>query len=317
MGAGVVPSSEGNTGRTAIARYGRTPRGRRPRARSETSWTGIGRSRVWPRPMVAWSALETGKGNTAMNGRGKSDKPIVLGKRTNKGRGAPRPAESVEERGLTKGNAGQQNRTRTQRRRTLQRELDRVRQVARKDRKERFTALWHHVYNVDRLLGAYLSLKRHAAAGVDGEMWQTYGENLEDNLRDLSERLKRGAYRAKPVRRVFIPKADGRQRPIGVPTLEDKIVQRAAAEVLNAIYEVDFLGFSYGFRPGRSQHNALDALTVGIESRKVNWVLDADIRGFFRRHRPRVAGEVRGAPNRGPARRGSRQKVAERGRAGG
>ena len=123
--------------------------------------------------------------------------------------------------------------------------------------------------------------KRNAAAGVDGETWQHYGEDLEANLQDLSERLKRGAYRAKPVRRAYIPKADGRQRPLGVPALEDKIVQRAVVEVLNAIYEADFLGFSYGFRPGRSPHQALDALAVGIRTKKVNWVLDADIRAFF------------------------------------
>jgi len=145
----------------------------------------------------------------------------------------------------------------------------------------RFTSLWHHVYNVDRLRRAYRSLKRRAAAGVDGETWQHYGEDLEANLEDLSARLRRGAYRAKPVKRTYIPKADGRQRPIGVPALEDKIVQRATVEVLSAIYETDFKGFSYGFRPGRGPHNALDALSVGIERRKVNWVLDADIRGFF------------------------------------
>jgi group II intron reverse transcriptase/maturase len=134
---------------------------------------------------------------------------------------------------------------------------------------------------MERLHAAYLALKRDAAAGVDGETWQHYGEDLEANLQDLAERLKRGAYRAKPVRRAYIPKADGRQRPLGVPTLEDKVVQRAVVEVLNAIYEKDFLGFSYGFRPGRSPHQALDALTVGIMTKKVNWVLDADIRAFF------------------------------------
>src|SRR5256885_1780192 len=128
---------------------------------------------------------------------------------------------------------------------------------------------------------AYFSLKKEAAPGVDGETWRHYGEELERNLQDLSERLKRGAYRAKPVRRVYIPKADGRQRPIGVPVLEDKIVQRATVAVLNAIYETDFLGFSYGFRPRRSAHLALDALAVGIRTKKVNWLLDADIRGFF------------------------------------
>ncbi|MFQ5927784.1 MAG: group II intron reverse transcriptase/maturase [Terriglobia bacterium] len=144
-----------------------------------------------------------------------------------------------------------------------------------------FTTLWHHGYNVDRLREAYLSLKRKAAPGVDRVTWKGYGQNLEQNLQDLSDRLKRGAYRAKPVKRSYIPKEDGRQRPLGVTVLEDKIVQRATAEVLNAVYEIDFLGFSYGFRPGRSQHMALDALAVGIQRRKVNWVLDADIRGFY------------------------------------
>jgi group II intron reverse transcriptase/maturase len=145
----------------------------------------------------------------------------------------------------------------------------------------RFTALLHHVYDITRLRAAYLALKREAAPGVDGETWQHYGEALEDHLQDLAGRLKRGAYRAKPVRRVYISKEDGRQRPLGVPTLEDKIVQRASVEVLNAIYETDFLGFSYGFRPGRSQHDALDALYTGLLTKKVHWVLDVDIRGFF------------------------------------
>jgi RNA-directed DNA polymerase len=145
----------------------------------------------------------------------------------------------------------------------------------------RFTALLHHIYDLKTLRAAYLGLKRDAAAGVDGETWRHYGEQLEENLRDLSDRLKRGAYRAKPVRRVYIAKADGRQRPLGVTALEDKLVQRAMVEVLNAIYETDFLGFSYGFRPGRSQHNALDAIYTGLLTRQVNWVLDLDIRGFF------------------------------------
>jgi group II intron reverse transcriptase/maturase len=159
--------------------------------------------------------------------------------------------------------------------------LERVRQAARKDRKQQFTALLHHVYDIERLRTAYLALQRGAAPGVDGETWKHYGENLEANLRDLSGRLERGAYRAKPVRRAYIPKADGRQRPLGIPALEDKIVQRAAVEVLNAIYETDFLGFSYGSRPGRSPHQALDALSTGIMTKRVNWVLDADLRGFF------------------------------------
>jgi group II intron reverse transcriptase/maturase len=137
------------------------------------------------------------------------------------------------------------------------------------------------VYDVARLRSAYFALKRDAAAGVDGETWRHYGEQLDANLRDLSARLKRGAYRARPVRRAYVPKADGRQRPLGVPTLEDKLVQRAVVEVLNAVYEEDFLGFSYGFRPGKSPHQALDALSAGILTRKVNWVLDADIRSFF------------------------------------
>jgi RNA-directed DNA polymerase len=159
--------------------------------------------------------------------------------------------------------------------------LERIRQAARRDRTLRFTALLHHVYHPDRLRQAYFRLKREAAPGVDGQTWRAYGEALEANLQDLSGRLKRGAYRAKPVRRAYIPKADGRQRPLGVPVVEDKIVQRATVEVLNAIYETDFVGFSYGFRPGRSQHHALDALYTGLLTRKVNWVLDADIRGFF------------------------------------
>jgi group II intron reverse transcriptase/maturase len=145
----------------------------------------------------------------------------------------------------------------------------------------RFTALFHHIYAPGALCAAYLSLKREAAPGVDGETWRHYGEALEINLQNLSHRLKQGAYRAKPVRRVYIPKADGRLRPLGVTALEDKIVQRAAVEVRNAIYETDFLGFSYGFRPKRSQHNALDALYTGLLTKKVNWVLDLDIRGFF------------------------------------
>ena len=159
--------------------------------------------------------------------------------------------------------------------------LERIRHAAQRDKELRFTALWHHVYAVGRLRKAYFALKRDAAAGVDGQTWKQYGEDLESHLQDLSDRLRRGAYRAKPVRRVYIPKADGRQRPIGVMTLEDKIVQRATTEVLSGVYETDFVRFSYGFRPGRSPHDALDALSVGICKKKVNWVLDADIRGFF------------------------------------
>jgi RNA-directed DNA polymerase len=213
------------------------------------------------------------------NGRGKSDSCVVPTKSPNKA--GTVAAEAMEGRRLAKGNSLESNAFRTQCRSDAPSALERVRQAARKDRKQRFTALLHHVYDTQRLRDAYLALKRDAAAGVDGETWQHYGENLEGNLRDLAERLKRGAYRAKPVRRAYIPKTDGRQRPLGVPALEDKIVQRAVVEVLNAIYEADFLGFSYGFRPARSAHLALDALAVGIMTRKVNWVLDADIRSFF------------------------------------
>ena len=214
-----------------------------------------------------------------MDGRGKSDSPVVPGKLLNK---AEEPAaEAAEGRGLAKGNSPERNALRTQRRDSALSALERVRQAAREDRKQRFTALLHHVYAVERLRAAYFALKREAAAGIDGETWRHYGENLDGNLQDLSSRLQRGAYRAKPVRRAYIPKADGRVRPLGVPTLEDKIVQRAVAEVLSAIYEIDFLGFSYGFRPGRSPHAALDALSVGLLTKRVNWVLDADIRGFF------------------------------------
>jgi len=163
----------------------------------------------------------------------------------------------------------------------LQSAMERIRQAACRDKQLRFTTLWHHVYDIEHLRGAYFTLKRNAAPGVDGETWRHYGEQLEDNLKALSDRLKRGAYRAKPVKRAYIPKPDGRQRPLGVTTLEDKIVQRATVEVLNAIYETDFLGFSYGFRPGRSPHDALNALSAGIMTRKVSWVLDADIRGYF------------------------------------
>jgi RNA-directed DNA polymerase len=187
----------------------------------------------------------------------------------------------MEGRGLAKGNLLEQNASRTPSRSDAPSALERIRQAAKEDKEMRFTALLHHIYNPEMLRAAYLGLKKEAAPGVDGETWRHYGEALEDNLQDLSHRLKRGAYRAKPVRRVYIPKADGRQRPLGVPALEDKIVQGAAVEVLNAIYETDFLGFSYGFRPGRSQHRALDALYTGLLTKKVNWVLDLDIRGFF------------------------------------
>ncbi len=155
-----------------------------------------------------------------------------------------------------------------------------VRKAAQEGREQRFTALLHHL-TVGLLRESFYALKRKAAPGVDGIGWQEYETGLEDRLIDLHSRVHRGAYRAKPSRRVYIPKADGRQRPLGIAALEDKIVQQAVVTILNQIYEEDFQGFSYGFRPGRSQHQALDALTVGIKRKRVNWVLDADIRGFF------------------------------------
>ena len=214
-----------------------------------------------------------------MNERGKSDRPEVPRKSPNNARATT--TKGMEGRGLAKGKTHQQNALRTPRREGAPSELERIRQAARRDRKLRFTALLHHVYQPEALRTAYLALKRDAAPGVDGETWRHYGEALEDNLCNLSERLKRGAYRAKPVRRAYIAKTDGRQRPLGVPVLEDKLVQRATVAVLNTIYETDFLGYSYGFRPGRSPHHALDALYTGLLTKKVNWVLDSDIRGYF------------------------------------
>jgi RNA-directed DNA polymerase len=211
--------------------------------------------------------------------RRKSDTAVVPEKLGNAADGST--ADTTEGRVVAKGNPPERNVLRTQSRASTPSALERVRQAAQRDRKQRFTALLHHVYDVARLRAAYLALKRDAAAGVDGETWDSYGQTLEANLQDLSDRVKQGAYRARPVRRAYILKTDGRQRPLGIPALEDKIVQRAVVEVMNAIYETDFLSFSYGFRPGRSPHHALDALTVGIDTRKVSWVLDADIRGFF------------------------------------
>jgi RNA-directed DNA polymerase len=221
-----------------------------------------------------------------MNGSRKSDRPIVATKPANKA-GATRNteeatvAERVERRGLAKGKPPGQNTNRALDRSIVQSALLRIRQAAVKDKRVKFTSLMHHIYNLNTLREAYYGLKREAAPGVDGETWRQYGENLESNLTDLAGRLRRGAYRAKPVRRVFIAKDDGRQRPLGVTALEDKLVQRATITVLNAIYEIDFLGFSYGYRPGKGQHNALDALYTGLLTRRVNWVLDGDISSFF------------------------------------
>src|SRR5215208_1328178 len=213
-----------------------------------------------------------------MHGHEKSDLAIVAAKPTNKAEQSA--AEPVERRAGTKGNAGQQSTYRTQSRISVTQALERIRKVARARKKERFTALFHHL-SIEQLEDSFDELKQNAAPGVDGLTWEAYDADLERNLADLHSRLHRGAYRALPSRRVYIPKPDGRQRPLAVAALEDKIVQRAVVALLNAIYEEDFLGISYGFRPGRGTHDALDALCVGIDSRKVSWILDADIRSFF------------------------------------
>jgi RNA-directed DNA polymerase len=209
---------------------------------------------------------------------GKSDGPVVPAKPPNNTAGAV--AEVVEERGPAEGNTASSTHPGRRAGQGAPSGLERVREVARRDKETRFTALLHHV-TVDRLRAAYRAIRPQAAPGVDGVTWEVYGQDLEVNLRDLHQRLHVGSYRARPSRRSYIPKADGRLRPLGIATLEDKILQRAVVEVLNAVYEADFRGFSYGFRPGRNPHHALDALTVGLWRRKVNWVLDADVRDFF------------------------------------
>ena len=213
-----------------------------------------------------------------MDGHEKSNSAIVAGKSSNK-TGQP-AAETMERRAEAKENANQQITRRAQNRESVSRALERVRNVARQRKKERLTTLFHHI-TTDLLRLSFLALKRDAAPGVDGVTWQDYERDLEQKLSDLHEKIHRGAYRAQPSRRRYIPKADGKQRPLAVAALEDKIVQRATAAVLNQIYEEDFLGFSYGFRPRRGQHDALDALMTGICGSKVRWIIDADIQGFF------------------------------------
>jgi len=217
-----------------------------------------------------------------MHEREKSDPAIGAGKPTNKAEATfvANAAEPVEQRAGAKGNASEQSTHRTQGRERVSQALDRVRKAARLRKEEKLTALLHHI-NVDLLREAFFALKRDAAPGVDGVTWRAYEADLDLKLTDLASRVQRGAYRALPSRRTYIPKADGRQRPLAVAALEDKVVQRATVEVLNCIFEEDFLGFSYGFRPGRGQHNALDALCVGITSKKVNFIFDADVRSFF------------------------------------
>jgi RNA-directed DNA polymerase len=221
-----------------------------------------------------------------MNGSRKSDRPVVAAKlANNKGvaeqEQAEPEAERVERRGLAEGKPREQNTNRAQDREIVQSALERIRQAAVQDKRAKFTSLMPHIYNLSMLREVFYELKRDAAPGVDGETWRQYREQLESNLLEVAGRLRRGAYRAKAVLRRFISKADGRLRPLGITALEDKIVQRAAVTVLNAIYETDFLGFSYGYRPGKGQHQALDALYTGLLTRKVSWVLDGDISGFF------------------------------------
>jgi RNA-directed DNA polymerase len=215
-----------------------------------------------------------------MNEREESHSGIVAVKPANKAEQSA--AESVERRLGTKGNAEQDDTSRTPSREQegASSGLDRVRKAAKEKKEERFTALLHHI-TVDSLEQAFRELRKNAAPGVDGVTWEDYEKDLGRRLEDLHSRVHRGAYRAQPSRRVFIPKPDGRQRPLAIAALEDKIVQRATANVLNAIYEEDFLGFSYGFRPERGAHDAMDALVVGIMTRKVNWILDADIEKFL------------------------------------
>ncbi len=215
---------------------------------------------------------------SSMHGGGESYSGIVPAKQPNKS-GQP-PAEAVEGRPLTKENTSEPNSHRTPCRGSGRSGLERVREAAKKDGKLKFTALLHHV-SIDLLRDSYYSLKKKAAPGVDGVTWEEYGRDLEARLSDLHGRIHRRAYRARPSRRTWISKSDGRKRPLGIAALEDKVVQTAVGTVLNQIWEEDFLGFSYGFRPGRGQQDALDALWVGIVRKKVNWILDLDIRSFL------------------------------------
>jgi RNA-directed DNA polymerase len=215
------------------------------------------------------------------NGKRKSDSNKVPTKFLNEA-AKQRAEEGMEGKTLTEGKAREQNTSRTQKAGDdVPSALDRIRKLAKREKGVKFNNLMHHIYSIERLRKCFFEMKKKAAAGIDKVTWKDYEENLETNLQSLSHRLKSGGYRAKPVRRVFIDKADGKKRPLGVPALEDKLVQRSAVEVMNAIYETDFVGFSYGYRPGRSQHNCLDALYVALLTRKVHWVLDADIKGFF------------------------------------
>ena len=278
----LLSEAEGNTADRDMASDPQDRRGRRPSARADVSCAGTGRSRSSPEQDGSPErATKVQSRNVAMHGCGKSEKAIVPEMPSNEGPLLTAgPEETAEGRAFAKRNLPPQSTSRTlSRNHDVSPEWERVRQRAKREKGAVFSALFHHL-TVDRLRESYGRLKPNAAAGVDGIRWQDYGRELEGNLQDLCGRLHRGAYRAKPSRRVYIPKADGRERPLGIAALEDKIVQGAVVRLLEAIYENDFMGFSYGFRPDRSPHQALDALAVGIK-RRINWVLDADIRGFF------------------------------------
>ncbi len=241
-------------------------------------------NRETPWPTVSESRSPAGEGESrtsGMHSSGESDGAVVPMKPSNKATGqAPEAAERVEGRASTKENVQQARAVPAQHGAAASQGLKGVRKVAKERKQERFTTLLHHL-TVNLLRDSYYALKREAAPGVDGVRWAEYEDGLEPRLKDLHERVHRGSYRAQASRRIYMQKPDGRQRPIGIAALEDKIVQQAVVTILNAIYEEDFRGFSYGFRPGRSPHNALDALIVGIERKGVNWIVDADIRGFF------------------------------------
>lgn len=291
-GRSIEPRKQANPGADAVELSGRQhdePRdGERniDPARSEASSTygnSMRENREVPGPPTASDTVgrvrKANRLKLTTHGPGKSDSPVVPTTQPNKA--GQTVAEAVEGRGLTKENAIQTDTSRTQSRTNdVPSGLDRVRQAAKGNKQERFSALLHHV-TVDQLKKAFYAVRRNAAPGTDGVTWRQYEEDIEENLRNLDARLHQGAFRAKPSRRAYIPKADGQQRPLGIASLEDKVAQRAVADVLNAIYEGDFLGFSYGFRPGRQAHVALDALAVGIRTKKISWVLDADIRGYF------------------------------------
>jgi len=285
-----LSGAEGNIGRDASGEPCPDPAQSKTLRMRGNSLHGNRETPRTPAGEVPAGRSEKAVGRTSdMHVRGESDGPIVPENLPNKGEGRwldlsghpeAEPAEGGEGRGPTKGNAHRTTAPRTQSRTGASSGLAGVRRRARLDKRARFTALLHHV-SIDLLRASFLALKRSAAPGVDGVTWRQYEVDLEARLRDLHGRVHRGAYRAQPSRRTYIPKADGKLRPLGVAALEDKIVQQAVVTVLNQIYEEDFVGFSYGFRPGKSQHGALDALWVALMGKKVNWVLDADVRGFF------------------------------------